>query len=54
MDDVETHHTAALSLQLLKQISTRLERYSAELLVDQHRQEQDSWIAKARERFRMA
>jgi RNA-binding protein YhbY len=51
MDDVDTHHTTALSLQLLKQISTDLNRYIGESAVIAHRQKNDSFINRVRERF---
>ena len=51
MDDVDTHHTVALSLQLLKQLRTKLERYTDEIAVDSHKKAQDSFIEKMRERF---
>jgi hypothetical protein len=51
MDDVDTHHQATLSLQLLKRLRTQLERYTDEIAVDKHKKQQDSFIEKMRERF---
>ncbi len=52
MDDVDTHHQAALSLQLLKQIETQLRRHLDDYAMEKHRKEQESFIARATERVR--
>jgi hypothetical protein len=51
MDDVDTHHTTALSLQLLKQLTTELHRYIGESAVINARQKHDSFITRMRERI---
>lgn len=51
MGDVETQHEVALSLQVLKQMRQRLARYASEIEVDKHRQRQDDFMARIREKF---
>jgi hypothetical protein len=49
--DLDTHHEIALTLQLLKQLRERLDRYAQELAIDQQKQKHESFIAKMRERI---
>lgn len=51
MGDIETQHEIALMLQLLKQLRGQLQTYLNEAAVDKHKQKQDSFIEKMRERF---
>ena len=49
MGDVDTHHEAALSLQLLKRLQTQLQRYIDDAKVQKRKDEQDSWLDRARQ-----
>jgi hypothetical protein len=49
--DVDTQHEIALTLQLLKQLRSQLERYVQDQAVDQHRQKHDTFIEKMRQRI---
>ena len=49
--DVDTHHETALMLQLLKQIPMMLRRYTEEHEMQKQRDEQDNWIAQAKQRL---
>jgi len=52
MDDIDTHHHIALSLQLLRQLRIRLEQYLSDQALIEHAAKQDNWINRARERIR--
>ena len=49
--DIDTHHQAALALQMLKSIKDQIARYAAEIEIDNHRQKQDSFMHRMRERL---
>lgn len=49
--DVDTQHEIALMLQLLKRIRTQLESYVQDQKMIQHRQKQDTFIQKMRQRI---
>lgn len=49
MSDVDTHHEAALSLQLLKRLQTQLQRYIDDAKIEKRKAEQDSWLNRARQ-----
>lgn len=52
MDDVTTHHEAALTLQLLQRIPAQLTRYVDEHTLAEKRAEDDSWVDRMRQKFR--
>ena len=47
--DIDTQHHLTLSLQLLKQIKTRLERYVDDGKQEQQRQKHQDWRDKAKQ-----
>ena len=49
--DVDTHHEVALTLQCLNQVKSQLAVYTQEIAVDQHKQKQDNFIRKMRQRI---
>lgn len=49
MDDVTTHHEAALALQALKSIQTQLARYADVIAVDKHKRKHDDWVDRMRQ-----
>ena len=49
--DVDTQHEIALTLQLLKQLRTQLERYVQGQAVDKARDKHDTFIEKMRQRI---
>jgi hypothetical protein len=49
--DIDAQHELTVSLQLLKQLKTQLARYAEEIMIDEAKAKQDSWMAKARQRF---
>jgi hypothetical protein len=51
MGAVDDHHEIALTLQCLKSIQTMLERYTQEIEVDKHKQQQQSFMDRIRERL---
>ena len=51
LDDVDTHHEVALSLQLLKRLNTTLQRFIQEQTVLEHRNKTDSFVQRMRERL---
>ena len=51
MSDVDTHHEAAISLQLLKRLKQQLERYIDAQTIDQHKQKQATFMERMRERY---
>ena len=51
LNDVEGQHEIALLLQLRKQFISRLERYVQDGLLEVHKQQQQSFIDKQRERL---
>jgi hypothetical protein len=51
MSDIDTQHEVTLSLQLLKQLRTQLQKYANELVIDKAKKQQDSFIERMRERF---
>lgn len=51
MDDAETHHNVALSLQVLKRIRTQLHRFVSDQTVIEAKNKHESFIEKMRERF---
>ena len=51
MGDVETHHEIALSLQLLKRVTTELNRFVSDATVIEAKNKHESFIKKMTERF---
>lgn len=51
MDDVDTHHQAALSLQLLARVKTTLQRYLEAIAVDKAKEKQDSFLRKMKQMY---
>ena len=52
MDDIDTHHHIALSLQLLRQLRIRLEQYLSDQALLEHAAKQQTWIDRAKQRIR--
>ena len=52
MDDVTTHHEAALTLQLLQRIPAQLTRYVDEHTLIEKRAEDDSFVKRMTQKFR--
>lgn len=51
MGDVDTHHEAALSLQLLRRIKVQLERFVQDQKVNEHKQKQDAFIERMKRKL---
>lgn len=51
MDDVTTHHEAALTLQLLQRIPAQLTRYIDEHTLIEKRAEDDSFVKRMTQKF---
>ena len=49
ISDVEAQHDLTITLQLLKQLKTQLARYCDEIVLDNAKARQDSWIKRARQ-----
>ena len=49
--DHETHHEVALTLQLLGQLRTRIQRYGQELKVDEHKKKHANFIERTRQKL---
>lgn len=49
--DVDTHHETALMLQLLRQIPVLLTKYTEDHEIQKRRDEQDEWLARAKQRL---
>ena len=49
VSDVEAQHDLTITLQLLKQLKTQLARYCDEIVLDNAKARQDSWIKRARQ-----
>ena len=47
--DVEAQHDLTLTLQLLKQLRTQLARYCDEIVLDNARERQATWLQRARQ-----
>ena len=52
MSDVETQHEVALTLQLLRQIPIRLQRYADEIAIDKSKREHESFMERMRSQAR--
>lgn len=48
-DDVETHHTTALSLQLLKQIKVELHKHLSDFLINEDKKRHETFIERTRQ-----
>lgn len=53
MGDIDTQHEIALSLQLLRQMKTRLMSYANEAAMEKAVARHDSFVAKMRESYRL-
>jgi hypothetical protein len=51
MDDMQTQHEITLSLQLLKQVQTKLSRYIQEGKLAEEKRKQESFMERIRERL---
>lgn len=49
VSDVEAQHDLTLTLQLLKQLKTQLARYTEEIVIDNARARQESWLKRAKQ-----
>ena len=49
VSDVEAQHDLTLTLQLLKQLKTQLARYTEEIVLDNAKARQESWLKRARQ-----
>ncbi len=49
ISDVDAQHDLTITLQLLKQLKTQLARYCDEIVLDNAKARQDSWIKRARQ-----
>ena len=49
VSDVDSQHEFTITLQLLKQVRTQLARYCDEIVLDNAKARQDSWIKRARQ-----
>ncbi len=47
--DVEAQHDLTLTLQLLKQLRTQLARYCDEIVLDNAKARQESWLRRAKQ-----
>ncbi|MBK6790790.1 MAG: hypothetical protein IPG77_25050 [Betaproteobacteria bacterium] len=47
--DVEAQHDLTLTLQLLKQLRTQLARYCEEIVLDNAKARQESWLRRAKQ-----
>lgn len=47
--DIDAQHNLSVTLQLLRQLKTQLSRYGEEVLIDNAKERQESWIRKARQ-----
>lgn len=52
MDDVDTHHQAALTLQLLKSLRVKLERFVGDSVMAVHKEQSDRFIDRMRQKVR--
>jgi hypothetical protein len=52
LEDFQLQHELTLTLQLLKQLRNRLDRFVDDGKIEQKKIEQQNWIEKARQRFR--
>lgn len=50
--DVDSQHTAALSLQLWKQVPAVLQQYAGDTAIEKHQAEQAGFMAKVRQKLR--
>lgn len=53
MGDIDTQHEIALSLQLLRQMRTRLMSYGNQAALDKHVAKETAFVAKMRETYRL-
>jgi hypothetical protein len=51
MDDLDTQHEVAISLQLLKRIPLQLQKYIADHQMSEHMEKQRSFMDRIREKF---
>lgn len=51
LSDVEMQHEVTLMLQLLKRVQSQLQRYVEDGKLEQHRQKQQSFMERIRERL---
>jgi hypothetical protein len=49
--DIDTQHEIALTLQLLKKLKDQLQTYVNDVKVDQHREKQENFIQRMRQRI---
>lgn len=49
ISDVEAQHDLTITLQLLKQLKTQLARYCDEIVLDNAKARQESWLRRARQ-----
>ena len=49
VSDVDAQHDLTLTLQLLKQLRTQLARYCDEIVLDNARERQATWLQRARQ-----
>ena len=50
LDDIDTHHHVALSLQLLRQLRIRLEKYLSDAALLEHEAKQRKWYERTKQR----
>jgi hypothetical protein len=51
LSDIETQHEIALMLQLLKRLQNQLVIYTQEITVDKHKQKQENFVARMRQKL---
>jgi hypothetical protein len=51
LSDIETQHEIALMLQLLKRLQNQLVIYTQEIAVDKHKQKQENFVARMRQKL---
>ena len=51
ISDVEAQHDLTITLQLLKQLRTQLARYCDEIVLDNAKARQESWLRRAKQSF---